>query len=188
MATFDAGAFTPVEVIMHPIPKGPAPSDGSDTILYSEAPISLTDDDRAFIQRRLRQSLGGYARPVVEQTAGGSELPKMVRDLLADSGALVSHSCVVARELHKQQKWVSPGGLVMTVIGTLGDVRCIAIAKMEHQEGMRVEQTVNEEGQRTFKAEHLRDLILGDGTRVFKIGIFQPSDDERLRGMVVDDQ
>lgn len=187
MAAFDAGKFKPVEVIMHPVPKGKAP-DGSDPILYSEAPIALTSDDRAFIQRRLRHSLGGYARPVVEDASLGSAVPDMVRDLLESSSKLVAHSCALARELHLEQKYVSPGGLVMTIIGTVGMSRCVVIAKMEHQEGMRVEQTTNDKGQRTFKAEHLRDLILGDGTRVFKVGIFVKPDDGELDGHVVDDQ
>jgi hypothetical protein len=188
MMAFDAGAFKPVDVIMHPIPKGKAPDDGSDPILYSEAPIALSQDDRAFIQRRLRQSLGGYARPVVEDPSLGSSVPDMVRNLLKSSAKLVTHSCVVAHELYLQQKWISPGGLVMTVIGMVGKSRCVVIAKMEHQEGMRVEQTTNDKGQRIFKAEHLRDLILGDGTRVFKVGIFVESDDGQLDGHVVDDQ
>jgi 37-kD nucleoid-associated bacterial protein len=188
VAVVDAGTFKPVEVIMHPIPRGKAPDDGSDPILYSEAPIVLSADDRAFMQRRLRHSLGGYARPVVEDPSLGSKVPGMVRDLLKSSAKLVQHSCAVAHELHQQQKWISPGGLVMTIIGTLDKSRCVVIAKMEHQEGMRVEQTTNEKGQRTFKAEHLRDLILGDGTRVFKIGIFIESEDGELDGHVVDDQ
>jgi hypothetical protein len=64
---------------------------------------------------------------------------------------------------------ICPGGLVMTVIWQVGNTRCVVIANMEHQEGMRVERMTNEHGLRTFKAEHLRDLILGDGTRVFKV-------------------
>lgn len=188
VATFDAGTFQPLEVIMHPIPKGAALPDAPDPILYSEAPITMTPDDRAFIQRRLRHSLGGYARAVVEDDEIESGLPDLVKSLLTSSDLLVEHSCSIARELHRQQKWVSPGGLVMTLVGVAGQARCVAIAKMEHQEGMRVEQYINDEGQRTFKAEHLRDLILGDGTRVFKIGIFLASATPRLDGLVVDDQ
>jgi hypothetical protein len=53
---------------------------------------------------------------------------------------------------------------------------------------MRVEPTTNSKGQRTYRAEHLRDLILGDGTRVFKVGIFLKAADGGLDGHVVDDQ
>ncbi len=73
------------------------------------------------------------------------------RDLLASSKKLVEHSREFARLLYLHQKPVSPGGLVMTVIGKVGEARCVVVAKMEHQEGMRVEQTTNEKGQRTFR-------------------------------------
>ncbi|MGF0246238.1 nucleoid-associated protein [Rhodococcus erythropolis] len=187
MGKFDAGSFKPTDVIMHPIPKGRA-SATSDAIVYSEAPITLSDDDRSFIQRRLRQSLGGYARPVAEDGDLSSPIPNMVKDLLASSDELVAHSAAIARNLHQEQKAVSPGGLVMTVIGVVGGNRCVVVAKMEHQEGMRVEQAKNDKGQLTYKAEHLRDLILGDGTRVFKVGAFSLLDGGMLDGHVVDDQ
>lgn len=188
MATFDAGSFKPVEVIMHPVPKGRAPQDGSDTIRYSEAPIAFTGEDRAFIQARLRRTMGGYARPVVIDGSSDSPIPKIVSELLSSSTELVAHSCTIARNLHLQQKAVSPDGLIMTVIGTVANRRCVVIAKMEHQEGMRVEQTTNSDGKRTFKAQHLKDLILGDGTRVFKLGVFVDTEEGVVEGHVVDDQ
>lgn len=188
MSAFDAGVFKPVEVIMHAVPKGRGSPAEAAELVYSEAPIALTADDRAFIQRRLRRSLGGYARPVDENASTGSEVPEKVRDLLKSSKELVEHSREFARLLYLHQKPVSPGGLVMTVVGEVGAARCVVVAKMEHQEGMRVEQTTNEQGQRTFKAEHLRDLILGDGTRVFKVGVFVESAEGDLDGHVVDDQ
>ncbi|WP_328859298.1 nucleoid-associated protein [Williamsia herbipolensis] len=172
---------------MHPIPKGRA-TEASEAILYSEAPISLNEDDRTFIQRRLRQSLAGYSRPVVEDPHLASGVPAMIKELLTSSENLVAHSCKIAESLYKEQKAVSPGGLVMTVVGTVSSRRCLVIAKMEHQEGMRVEQATNDDGQRTYKAEHLRDLILGDGTRVFKVGAFSARDADSFDGYVVDDQ
>src|SRR6185437_13058255 len=125
MADFNAGAFKPLEVIMHPIPQGKAPDDGSDPIEYSEVPIELSPDVQTFLQRRLRATLGGHARPVVEDTQIDSQLPAIVRDLLKDSADLVDHSCVAARTLHLQQKWVSSGGLVMTIIGDVAGSRCV---------------------------------------------------------------
>ncbi|MBV5244374.1 nucleoid-associated protein [Mycolicibacterium sp. PAM1] len=187
MAALEAGTFKPVEVIMHPVPSGRGNEDGS-PLEYSEAPIELNAEDSAFIQRRLRQSLSRYARPVVEDKDVASQVPGMVRELLASSESLIEHSRVIARDLYLKQKWSSPGGLVMTVIGEHAATRCVVIAKMEHQEGMRVEQTKNAEGRRTYKAEHLKDLILGDGTRVFKLGLFTASDQDLLDGHVVDDQ
>ena len=47
------------------------------------------------------------------------------------------------------------------------------------------------DGKRTYKAEYLKDLILGQGTKVFKVGIFASSgatDGRGLQGHVVDVQ
>lgn len=173
---------------MHQVPNGRGAQDDDSELEYSEAPIDLTAEDSAFIQRRLRHSLSKYARPVVADEGVASEVPGMVRDLLVSSDSLIEHSRMIARSLYFKQKWSSPGGLVMTVVGEHAGARCVVIAKMEHQEGMRVEQTKNSEGRRTYKAEHLRDLILGDGTRVFKLGLFTASDQDLLDGHVVDDQ
>jgi len=188
MADFNAGAFKPLEVIMHLIPKGKAPDDGSDPIEYSEVPTDLPVAVRAFLQRRLRATLGGYARPVLEDPNLKSDLPSMVRDLLKNSADLVPHSCAAARALHIEQKWISSGGLVMTIIGEVAGSRCVVIAKMEHQEGLQARPTTNAQGKRTFEAQHLQDLVLGDGTRVFKAGIFIAPAGELLEGFVVDDQ
>ncbi|AWG64741.1 hypothetical protein DDT46_13675 [Mycobacteroides abscessus] len=187
MTALEPGTFKPLEVIMHPVPGGREIEDVS-KLDYAEAPIELSAEDRTFIQRRLRRSLDRYTRPVVEDTDVASAIPTMVRELLTSSKDLIEHSRVFARDLYLKQKWRSPAGLVMTVIGEHAGARCVVIAKMEHQEGMRVEQTRNAQGQRTYKAEHLRDLILGDGTRVFKLGLFVVAVDGALEGHVIDDQ
>jgi hypothetical protein len=86
---------------------------------------------------------------------------------------------------------VSPVGLVMVITGKLDSEGCLIIAKMEHEEGMRVQPTSTVDGKRTYKAEYLKDLILGEGTKVFKVGVFKKSGAEpgkKLSGEVVDAQ
>ncbi len=73
------GVFKPVEVIMHAVPKGRGSLGEAEEPVYSEAPIALTPTTRTFIQQRLRRSLGGYARPVAEDTAIGSDVPGKAR-------------------------------------------------------------------------------------------------------------
>ncbi|WP_231988514.1 nucleoid-associated protein [Nakamurella panacisegetis] len=176
---------------MHQIPNGRRTEDDADPIEYSEAPIELDAADRAFIQQRLRATLGGRARPVIEDVGLASPSPALIKGLATLTGNLVKDSAQLASMLFAQQKAVSPGGLVMTVIGAVDTGPCVAIAKMEHQEGMRVQPVNTATGLRTYKAEHLRDLILSEGTRVFKVGVFPASSANAgslLGGVVVDDQ
>jgi hypothetical protein len=187
----DFGTLTVDQVIMHRVPKG-APREGApDAIDYSEAPIELTAVDKGFIQLRLRETLAGRARPVIEDTDAGSTSPNLIRGLLAGTGDLVADSATLAKGLHERQKWVSPIGLVMVIAGKLDGEDCLIIAKMEHEEGMRVQPTSTVDGKRTYKAEYLKDLILGEGTQVFKVGVFKKSGAQtgmKLAGEVVDAQ
>jgi hypothetical protein len=186
----DFGTLTVSEVILHRVPRGQRDETKPDEIDYSEAPIELGALDRGFIELRLRETLGGMARPVVEDQEGDSTSPKLIRGLLADAGDIVADSAELARSLHRNQKWMSSVGLVMVLRGTVDKEACLIVAKMEHEEGMRVQATTVS-GKRTYKAEYLKDLILGQGTKVFKVGIFAASgaiDRDLLRGHVVDVQ
>jgi hypothetical protein len=185
----DFGTFVLKSVIMHQVPKGKP--GGASTIDYSEAPIVLSTRDRTYIQGKLRKTFGGYARPVIEDLDITSSAPDIVRGLVASPKGLVAGSSTLADSLFQLQKPVSPAGLVMTILGTVDNETCVAIAKMEQQEGMRVEMTQTKEGLRTYKAQYLSDLILGEGTRIFKAGIFAASGAQSgalLTGSVVDDQ
>lgn len=186
----DFGTLTISEVILHRVPSGRRDEEGPDLIDYSEAPIQLGTRDRDFIQIRLRETLGGMARPVMEDTDESSESPDLIRGLLAGRGDIVADSAQLARGLHRKQKWMSSVGLVMVIRGAVEKESCLIVAKMEHEEGMRVQET-HVDGKRTYKAEYLRDLILGQGTKVFKVGAFTASGakgDAPLRGYVVDVQ
>lgn len=186
----DFGTLTVSEVILHRVPRGRRDETLPDEIDYSEALIELGTLDRNFIELRLRETLGGMARPVIEDMASDSTAPKLIRGLLAEAGDIVANSRDLARSLHRNQKWMSSVGLVMVLRGTVDEEACLIVAKMEHEEGMRVQATTVS-GKRTYKAEYLKDLILGQGTKVFKVGVFAASgaiDPDTLRGYVVDVQ
>lgn len=187
----DFGTLKVDQVIMHRVPRGGRRTEEPETIEFSEAPIELSTLDRGFIELRLKSTLAGRARPVVEDPSLSSPTPATVKGLLSGTGDLVSDSVALTRSLHELQKWVSPVGLVMVITGQLDGEPCLIITKMEHEEGMRVQRTSTADGKLTYKAEYLRDLILGEGTQVFKVGIFKESDahaDALLRGLVVDAQ
>ena len=113
----DFGTLKVDQVILHLVPKGICEEGAAEAIDYSEAPIELTAVDKGFIQIRLRETLAGRARPVVEDEGAGSNTPDIVRGLLNGGGDLVTDSGALARGLHERQKWVSPIGLVMVITG-----------------------------------------------------------------------
>lgn len=186
----DFGTFTINQIIMHHVPRAGLGDRSAAPIQLSEAPVEVAQQDRIYIQSRMRKALAsGYARPVVEAPDEGSPTPALVKDLLRKKGDLVASSQAVAQRLRDCQPGISPDGLLVMVVGTLATTtRCVLIAKVEHEEGVRVQQaTVS--GKLTYKTEYLKDLIFGAGTRVFKVGVFAEVDaHEMLRGHVVDTQ
>lgn len=187
----DFGTLRIDDVILHRVPKGVRDPDGPDTIDYSEAPIELGVGDRDFLQLRLRETLGGRARPVIEMDDNDDDTPEVIRQLVGGAGQLVDQSAELARRLHGRQKWMSSVGLLLVITGQVDSESCLIIAKMEHEEGMRVQDALTADGKRTYKAEYLKDLILGQGTKVFKVGVFKASgarSGKKLTGEVVDVQ
>lgn len=186
----DFGTFNVQQVIMHGIPGGSRVPNASDPG-FSDAVMSMTNQDKGYITMKLRASLGNGARPVTEDVSLESTTPNIIRGLVNGTGNFATDSQTLARLLHSAQKWMSSPGLVMVVLGDVDSEVCLVVAKMEHQEGMRVEPTRTSTGQKTYKAQHLRDLILAEGTKVFKVGLFPASGAKvggLLLGSVADDQ
>ena len=56
-------------------------------------------------------------------------------------------------------------------MGNIQNKKVIGILKLEREEGARLEQT-HREGRPTYDILHLKDLILTEKTKLFKIGLF----------------
>lgn len=187
----DFGSLTVDTVIMHELPRGRAPSEDDHGVALSEAPIELGSTDKGFLETKLREGLGGFAREVVEDVEEQSPVPDMVRQLVRSTDDLVESSRVMAVRLRCMQAHVTPISLLLIASGKIQDENVIVISKLDHEQAMRVEQTTNAQGLRTYRAQHLRDLVLGQGTQVFKAGAFSSSavpEDGPLSGHVVDTQ
>jgi hypothetical protein len=79
--------------------------------------------------------------------------------------------------------------LLLFIHGTMSVRPCSIIAKIEREEGIKVELVTNADNKVTFSTQYLKDLIFGQGTEVYKIGAFHEiANDERLTGYVADAQ
>lgn len=183
----DYGRLEVQDVIVHSIVRPPGSSTAAAT--YSEATLEWEDVDRGFLQQKFRAALAS-SRPVVEDDDEDCPTPAIVRALLTGGGDLVADSKVVADLVVAKQSWNSPDGLLMLALARVKGDTCVVVAKLEHEQGMQMEQTENDAGLRTYRAHFLRNLILGQGTKVFKVGAF-PAAQARgklLRGDAVDEQ
>jgi len=176
-------------IIMHLVPGGASLGSAARGVTLCEAAVSLEQAEKTFLEDRIKSALTDNARPVEEDTSLETDTPLLIKNLLHGSGDFIKNSQTIAEALFSCQPPISPGGLLVVIEGRVEKSKCVLVAKLEHEEGVRVEQIENASGKLTYQTEYLKNLILGQGTQVFKVGIFNDvGDDDRLRGNVIDVQ
>lgn len=78
----------------------------------------------------------------------------------------------------------------MVAQAKLGGDDLLVVAKVEHQEAMRLEPTTNAVGHQVYEVEHIRDLVFGDAARIYKVAVFSRSSSAAgiVGGELVDEQ
>ncbi len=169
---FDLGRLRVDRVIVHEVPQ---------RLLYETPPDLVLSDVESPIDRGLRNyfkekistSLSSAAYRVAFDPNSTSPVPSLVYDYLGAAVVdFVDISQKMAQHLLECQSGVSPGGLLTVIATNLEGKRALAILKLEKEAAVRLQQT-SVGGKRTFSMEHLRQLMLGDRTKVFKIGLFR---------------
>lgn len=179
-----AVALTITELVLHGIPGHGSPTD---EIELSDQTSELNDGQRQYIQSRLRGALARRARPVLEEV--GQPLPAAIHEILTDPDSLVRVSRDIAALLVKAQPSISPPGIVVVAHATLGGEQAVVVAKLEHELGVRAQQTVLPNGNKTFDVQLIKDLLFTQQSQVFKVAAFtRPEDGELLGGFMVDNQ
>jgi len=184
----DLGSFVVNSVIVHDVPK-PEPGRPTTGPLLSDVESELDAELRNFFSERIVRSLGkGF--DVVFDEATTSPVPVIVNLALADPPAdFVKASQAIAMHLFSSQSRVNSPGLLTVIDGEVDHQRCLAILKLEREQGLRAHQDRTAAGV-TFTLEHLRELMLTEGTRVFKAALFQQFGDEvnSVVGLASDNQ
>jgi hypothetical protein len=188
----DFGTLLVKAAIMHELPRGRGTSESDHGCTLTEAPIEFGATDQGFLELKLREGLGGFSREVIEDDSEMSKTPGMIRSLLASKSLeVVNPSRAMAIDLRCRQHAVTPVSLMLVATASIDGEHALVIAKLEHEQAMRVQPSVNKQGRRTYTAEHIRDLVLGEGTQLFKAAAFvasAASNDQPLRGHVIDTQ
>jgi hypothetical protein len=156
--------FEIVRIIMHLVPGGTRAGLTARGVTLCEAVVSLEEAEKTFLEDRIKSALTDNARPVEEDPSLETESPLLIKNLLNGSGDFIKDSQTIAETLFSCQPPISPGGLLVLIEGRVEKSTCVLVAKLEHEEGVRVEQIENDSGQLTYQTEYLKNLILGEGT------------------------
>lgn len=179
--------LTLTSTMIHEIPRGRGTDDSAGVVLSADPTQLNTETDR-FIREEMLQPSFATGREIISINDLGSPIPQLMRDVLASEGALPEASRGMAQHLHRTQRGGSAGVFLCSRAEAQGTTR-VVIMKAEHQEGMRLRQSVGANGEVVFEAEHLNELILGRRAQVFKIALGWISPETgNLVGLMVDRQ
>lgn len=150
----------------------------------------MAADDRVFLTRRFIKALSRGAVAVVENSSDQRLVPDTIRSLWAEQDDLVKASQTIVTHLANSQPATALAGLLVVANATLGGDECVLIAKVEHQEAMRIEPIVSEAGVRIFQLQRLHDLVFGDAARIYKIAVLSKaaSSTGQVAGTLADEQ
>lgn len=174
----DLGTFRIESLIVHDVPRHRVGhEEEAEDVLLSDAPSELDAALRNFFTERITRSLSEKnAYEVERDPESKSPIPDEVLSVITASketldAALAESSQVMAHHLFACQTGNNPAGLLIVCTGEVDGRRAVSILKLEREDAIRVER-VGEPGHRSFNVQHLRDLMLGKNTRVFKASIF----------------
>jgi hypothetical protein len=180
-------AFVVEAVIVHDVPRTGA----NQPVVMTDEPIALDDDLRSYFAGKIIASLGERGLDVIADPTSDDSIRAATAEIIASPEALVNASQRMAERLDAIQDARNPAGLLAVVRGKLNKQTCVAILKLEREEGLRVIIRAAH-GRRTIDMQHLRDLTLTDKTKVFKTALLlqgagrgadavegQASDDQR---------
>jgi hypothetical protein len=175
---------------MHQVSKAARGAENRFETTLTDEPIQLSGADRTFITNRFIKTLSGRGIPIIEDASIASPVPSNIRGSWMPNSNLVSLSKQMATHLAEVQPASALECLLVIATATLGGDELLLLAKIEHQEAMRLEPSTNASGNAIFSVERLTDLVFGDTSRIYKIAVMFRSQSAPgpLAGEIVDEQ
>lgn len=178
------------DIVMHQVTVNPEKGGQKFVALTTDAPVTLATEDRRLITKRFTLALAKGGSPVIQDTDSPSPVPAFIRSLWDDDEDYVEVTRKVAHHLAQIQPLTSGPGLLVIARAGLTDDENILVAKVEHQEAMRIEPRLNDAGQRVIDVQRLKELVFGDAAKIYKIALLSKSASSlgSLAGDLADDQ
>ena len=185
----DFGLLQVNGIIVHNIPPRPVRGGGTPPVL-SEVESPLNPGLKNYFREKITVALKAAGYDVIFDPASASPVPAFVLDNLGPKTVdFVTMSQRVGQHLYESQTAVNPAGLLCIAQIAIGTAPGLAILKLEREAAIRMQQT-RLGGKATFNLEHLRELMLAERTKVFKVGLFvqKGNDLDTIDGGVSDNQ
>lgn len=172
--------------IIHSIPKHKK-DDFSILPQYSEQESDVSDTLKVFIKDKVIQSLDSNKElKVCYNPDNVSPISTYVNQVLASKGKdLVTQSKLMTEFLFKVQDGANASGILVVVYGTINDFGTCLILKLERDSGAQLKLNLKT---KSFNMEEVKDLMLTQKTRIYKVALFIKKDEvqQKFDGVTAD--
>lgn len=167
MAKIDYSQLIIEKLIIHDIPKHKKNEEGIP--YYSEKESTITDGLRLFFQDKVKSALNSdQAFKVCFKDETTSPVPGCIGELLGSDDVFIESSKRIAKSLFDIQIGSNSAGILLIIKGTIVTRQVCVILKLEKDNGA---QLVLDQTTRTFNVAEVRDLMLTNKTKVFKVAL-----------------
>lgn len=156
-------------VAIHEIPEGSFKSEGSERVVASRALAEFDRKTLNFISDSMVQIGHPHSKDIQEdEEINPRAMPDLLRNCLNGTDEeFLNSSITIAEKLFQAQTGTASSGVL--IVALVQEPRKeLLIMKAEHQEGMRVRQETDNDGNLKLSLEHLTELIVGGNARIFK--------------------
>lgn len=160
-------------IIFHDVPKTTKGNSGAPTLADAETQLDATRS--GMLKDRLIKVLGSKsAYPIEFESTTSSVVPVEVRQFTAatfSAAGFVTMSRMLAQHLYDKQDGTISAGLLCVIDVAVSGLPGLALLKLEREQGAEL-QWKEEEGKKAVHMSVLDNLVLTDGTRLFKSALF----------------
>jgi hypothetical protein len=165
------------KIIIHEVPKHSKGSAGVGPI-YSEVESPFDQNLELFFLNKMISSLKSHKSfDICVDVGCSSPVPGLLaRHFDSVGGEFVEITKRIAQHLYNIQDGTNPGGLLAILDCAVNEQKALGVIKLEKEEGVRLQQTLHE-NLRTFDLNVLRDLVLTERTKIYKVALFVMPDE-----------
>jgi len=178
-------------VIFHDVPQRSREGTGKPQL--SDVETAVDANQKSHLKTKLTRVLNSTkAYPIRFLADTASPVPVQARELTKPgykSEEFIEASRKLANYLFEQHTGAISPGLLCVIDATASGKPCLILMKLERERGAQLELS-GAPGHRTFAMSVLNDLVLTDGTRLFKTAMFirTGKGDDEFRSSACDDQ
>lgn len=184
----DTSTIAIERIIVHDVPKHKK-DDLKIEPNYSEQESKITDGLRSFFRDKVIQALNSdKCFKICFDDSSDSPMSYIVAEMLGtDGNEVVKQSKSITKHLFEKQIGINTAGILVVIFGKVNSHNAVIVLKLERDTGAQL--TMDNETH-SYNIEEVRDLMLTQKTKIFKVAMFILRSDfnSKYDGLIMDYQ